>query len=806
MNQFFSKCAFFVLALGFSFGISAQTFFTAYAPEIGTTACPASNVDFLAGVYTDLPSGVSFSGFTRNVVTCQSASSHYRSAAFTSTTLANAIAENRYVTWSFSADETVSFTLNEVSIRHERSASGADNGALYYSVDGAPFEQVGQDFAIPEANARTAFVFGTPVSIPANGTITFRWYCWRVATTGAGNVRFKGGSDYATGSGISGTFASTLPGITVSPTSLGLFNQTLGSPSAEQSFVVSGENLTDDIAINPPSGYEISLTSGAGFASSILLSPTDGDIPTATIYIRLNALVEGDYNGVVEVGSVEVGITNITINGVASNTPPPAIVLNPNSLSNFLQFLGAPSDEQVLLVSGTYLTADITLDAPLGFEISLTSGSGFSNQVVLGQVAGNVSETAVYVRLNYDVVGAIFDFITVTTAGIDPISITLSGSVEEPIPPTLGVSPMTMNPFLQNLGFPSATQVLTVGGENLAGDITIVSTGNFFMSTDAAGPFSQSITLVPFAAYVDPTQIYVHLNASAVGVYSGDITVTTVNVAPVVIAMSGETFEPSGSLLYYWHFNTLETPEDVTSIDADYSLVPGVVGSFSYTNPVAGQRDMDAYDTGSLLNAQMGEGSGKAVRVRNPSTDRTLDFYVPTNMASGIHFTYTTQRSNQGAQENIFSYSVDGINFITAGLTPNVILVSTSYVVYSLDFSAIPEANDNPNFRIRMAFNGSTANTTGSSRIDNITLFADTYLGIEQQQGSQVVLFPNPAHQDIQILTDATVSSVTILDLNGRFISQAYTNIISLEHMESGMYLMLIETTQGTFQRTFVKP
>jgi hypothetical protein len=41
--------------------------------------------------------------------------------------------------------------------------------------------------------------------------------------------------------------------------------------------------------------------------------------------------------------------------------------------------------------------------------------------------------------------------------------------------------------------------------------------------------------------------------------------------------------------------------------------------------------------------------------------------------------------------------------------------------------------------------------------------------------------------------------------LNGRFISQAHTNIISLEHMESGMYLMLIETTQGTFQRIFVK-
>ena len=101
MNQFFSKCAFFVMALGVSFGISAQTFLTAYAPEIGTTTCPASNVDFLAGVYTDLPSGVSFSGFTRNVVTCTAAGSHYRTSTYTSTTLANAISENRYVTWSF---------------------------------------------------------------------------------------------------------------------------------------------------------------------------------------------------------------------------------------------------------------------------------------------------------------------------------------------------------------------------------------------------------------------------------------------------------------------------------------------------------------------------------------------------------------------------------------------------------------------------------------------------------------------------------------------------------------------------------
>lgn len=805
MNQHLSKFSALFVLTAISFGFFAQTNFTAYVPEIGTTTCPDSNVDFLAGVYTDLPSGVSFSGFSRNVVTCQSASSHYRSSAFTSTTLANAISENRYVTWLFTADATVVFNLSEVSIRHERSAAGADNGALFYSINGAPFEQVGQDFAIPEANERTVFVFNTPLAIPADGTIEFRWYCWRIATTGSGNVRFKGGVDYATGSGISGTFASTLPGITVSPTSLNIFNQTLGSPSAEQSFVVSGVNLTEDISINPPLGYELSLTSGSGFVSDILLSPTAGTIPNTTVYIRLNTIDEGDYNGVVEVGSIEVGTTNITINGVASNIPPPAIVVSPNSLSNFIQFIGAPSDEQVLLVSGQFLTSSITLDAPLGFELSLMSESGFSNQVVMMQNAGTIEETSVYVRLNHNVVGAIFDNISASTAGIDPLQITLSGSVEEPIPPNLGVSPMTMNPFLQNLGYPSAPQFLTVGGENLAGDITIVSTGNFFMSTDAAGPFSQSITLVPFAAYVDPTQIYVHLNASAAGVYSGDITITTLNVAPVVITLSGETVEPSGSLLYYWHFNTLETPQDVIAIDADYSLVPGVVGYFSYTNPVEGQRDMDAFDNGSLLNAQMGEGAGKAVRVRNPSTARSLDFFVPTNFASGITFVYTTQRSNQGAQENIFSYSIDGVNYTSAGLSPNIIQVTTAYVTYSLDFSGIPEANDNPNFRIRVSFNGSTDNTTGSSRIDNITMVADTYVGISDVILPEVLIFPNPVADNIQVWSDATVLNITIIDLNGRVVLESKESIISVDQLESGMYLMLIETTLGTVQNTFMR-
>jgi hypothetical protein len=403
-------------------------------------------------------------------------------------------------------------------------------------------------------------------------------------------------------------------------------------------------------------------------------------------------------------------------------------------------------------------------------------------------------------------VGTIVDDIAISTAGIADVLVPISGSVEAPVEPTLGVSPTELNDFLQNLGFPSATQSVTVGGSDLNGNITVTSTGNFFISTNAAGPFSQSITLTMDIDYVDPTPIFVHLNANAVGTYAGTMTISTANVTDVAIALAGETVQPEGALVYYWHFNTLVTPEDVTSIDADYSLVPGVTGSFEYTNPVEGQRDMDAFGTGTLLNAQQGEGAGTAVRVRNPSTDRTLDFFVPTNNASGIKFTYAVHRSGSGMLENIFSYSIDGTNFITTGLNNNVVEVTETYEIHTIDFSSIEGANNNPNFRIRIAYNGNTVATNGNNRIDNITLTADVYTsGLNHENAPVVVVYPNPANDVIHVSANHDIQQLTIMDLNGRIVMHGKSNALNIESLQAGMYLLLIETVQGATQKPFVK-
>jgi len=64
------------------------------------------------------------------------------------------------------------------------------------------------------------------------------------------------------------------------------FSSNPGTPSPEQSYTVSGSNLTDDITITILSDFEISTTSGDGFGSSLMLTQS-GVIESVTRQYKL---------------------------------------------------------------------------------------------------------------------------------------------------------------------------------------------------------------------------------------------------------------------------------------------------------------------------------------------------------------------------------------------------------------------------------------------------------------------------------------------------------------------------------------
>lgn len=100
------------------------------------------------------------------------------------------------------------------------------------------------------------------------------------------------------------------------------FAQTTASPSAEQSYTISGDNLQNQVAVTAPAGYEISTTSGSGFAASLNLAiDPNGDIigEPLTIYVRLNASTTGAYAGNISNTSGTAN-SNVTVTGTYSKS------------------------------------------------------------------------------------------------------------------------------------------------------------------------------------------------------------------------------------------------------------------------------------------------------------------------------------------------------------------------------------------------------------------------------------------------------------------------------------------------------
>ena len=59
-----------------------------------------------------------------------------------------------------------------------------------------------------------------------------------------------------------------------------------GTAATEQSFTVTGQYLTNDLTVTAPTGFEVSASSGSGYASSITLTPTAGSV-SATVYVQI---------------------------------------------------------------------------------------------------------------------------------------------------------------------------------------------------------------------------------------------------------------------------------------------------------------------------------------------------------------------------------------------------------------------------------------------------------------------------------------------------------------------------------------
>ncbi|MBU2926960.1 lamin tail domain-containing protein [Winogradskyella psychrotolerans] len=109
----------------------------------------------------------------------------------------------------------------------------------------------------------------------------------------------------------------------------------------------------------------------------------------------------------------------------------PTITAAPTTITGLDYFYDMPpSSEDTFTVEGTDLTNDIVITAPTDFEISLTSGTGFTNSITLTESSGAVASTTIYARLiSGKAVGTYTDDVDITSTGASTKTVSLTGDV-----------------------------------------------------------------------------------------------------------------------------------------------------------------------------------------------------------------------------------------------------------------------------------------------------------------------------------------------------------------------------------------
>ena len=108
------------------------------------------------------------------------------------------------------------------------------------------------------------------------------------------------------------------PSVNVTGSDFTAFSTTAGTPSAAQTVSVSGSNLTGNLTVTAPAGFEVS-SDGVSFSSSVSLTPVSGSVAATTISVRLSGAAAGSFSGNVDFASTGATTQQRAVSGTVQS-------------------------------------------------------------------------------------------------------------------------------------------------------------------------------------------------------------------------------------------------------------------------------------------------------------------------------------------------------------------------------------------------------------------------------------------------------------------------------------------------------
>jgi hypothetical protein len=644
-----------------------------------------------------------------------------------------------------------------------------------YSTDaGVTWTQAGTDFTATGGNLNPE-TFSATVNVLGNARIRI------VETTGLGTTNKRTNIDDITIT----DYVAVTPTIIATPTSLAGFTQFVGTPSAEQTFQVSGTLLTDNITLTVTTGdYEISETSGGIFGPSITLTQTGGDVSATTIYVRLNGLLAASpSNGDITLTSTGATDVIVTLEGQILN-PGPTVFLSETALTGFSHFVGTQSAEQTFEVSGNFLTDDIVITAPGEFEVSLTSGAGFGPSVTLTPIGGDVANTVIYVRLN----GAAANpnqtgDVTIASAGVTDQTIALTGETFEYVLTTIG----------------AATTIDADGvGESVG---NLVELRGIAHCIDFRGGNGYNVTVIDEAG--NGIQLFGFNQVAGYESAEGD----SLQIFGTISQFNGLLQINAADIIVVSQGNPTATPDIVTSLGENTESQLVTLENLTFVTPAANwpaNGNVDVTDGTTVITVR--------VVTASPLSDTPAPAGAFNITGLGGQFDNSSPYTS-GYQ--IFPCSVVelcnvDVTTTTTDFTIEANAVGLTYQWVDCDDNFAVIANEtNQSFTATVNGNYAVIVTDGTCS-DTSACLAISTIGLNELNSLAVTAYPNPSNGAFIIRFNTSVNDgiLNLTDINGKLILSKQITGLSYEindiSLKKGIYFLTITSSIGTARQRVI--
>ncbi|MCB9018535.1 MAG: hypothetical protein H6544_08090 [Prevotellaceae bacterium] len=360
--------------------------------------------------------------------------------------------------------------------------------------------------------------------------------------------------------------AVTTPTLSVScPASS--FTANAGSDGAEQTFTVSGTNLSDAISVSvgANSDFEIARESDQTY-SNIITGISQSE--TTTIKVRLKKTVKaGSKNGTLTVSSLNAVDVNCTLSGTVTCSSPVTLDNVVNVYYNTTSLTYALTDASNY--AGWLLaTISNTTDNERTWSLFNLQFSCISSSLSSASYEGSIGDDGD--SLYYDNGANYVD--TVKLAGhrglTYKIAFSQSGStLNYTLVPLITTSTSQIAGMTATKNTPGTAVSYTFSATGLDGDVTAVATSGFELSLDNS-TWSSSLDISRTSNYITSKTVYVRMASSSAETSSGTVTMSSTNAENVTISLSGALLpEPT-----------------VSCADLNFSVVKGdLAGSKSFT-------------------------------------------------------------------------------------------------------------------------------------------------------------------------------------------------------------------------------